>query len=123
MSKIKKILKSETSSIKNLGKKTKDDIADKIAEGKDTTQDTFEHAAKEVKEATKEVKEATKEVKEATQQTKDKANASFDKVKSGSNNLGDMVKDKMTEVAVDYTTNKTKNIFLKLIEKLMKKIK
>ena len=109
MSKIKKILKSETSSIKNLGKKTKDDIADKIAEGKDTTQDTFEHAAKEVKEA--------------TQQTKDKANASFDKVKSGSNNLGDMVKDKRTEVAVDYTTNKTKNIFLKLIEKLMKKIK
>ena len=115
MSKIKKILKSETSSIKNLGKKTKDDIADKIAEGKDTTQDTFEHAAKEVKEA-------TKEVKEATQQTKDKANASFDKVKSGSNNLGDMVKDKMTEVAVDYTTNKTKNIFLKLIEKLIEKL-
>ena len=86
------------SSVKYFGKKAMDDIEDKISEGKDDVQDNFEHATKEVKEATH-------------------------KVKDSGDSFGDMVKDKVSEVAVDYATSKTKNIFLRLIEKLIKKIK
>lgn len=72
-------------------------------------------------------KKAMDDIEDKISEGKDDVQDNFEhatkEVKDSGDSFGDMVKDKVSEVAVDYATSKTKNIFLRLIEKLMKKIK